>query len=352
MPASPATDRRPRAGRRAFTIVELMVGISVLGLLVALLAGVFSQVSSAWKSGEGSIERRRSARALADFIGQELQGAALPIEGASVAATGNLQFIVNPPTSQVSMEYRHADAIFWQAPLATEASYGDLAEIGYFVKWIKPDAEAQKSGRTAPRPALCRFFANPSEPKKVLPGNPGGTDSAPAVTRNEEFLIYHKTNPKEWINGGQLDALAPGDNVSDHAYRGLFTENVVGFWAQCYGLDGKDLFATNRTFDSRTGYLCKFQTVDDKGIKQPEWTEQRFLPAKVRISFAQIDSQTAPKLDLVWDEVRKLSQTPKVTNADQFIEKLREVADSNPRIAALLPGLRVYSTDVHLRNAR
>lgn len=344
MPASPVIDRGRALRGGGFTLVELLAGISVLSLLVALLAGVFSQVSNAWTSGEGNIERRRSARALADFIGQELQGAALPIEGMSVAATGNLQFVVNPPVSQIPDAYRHADAIFWQAPLASETTFGDLAEIGYFVKWIEPDAAARKAGRTTPRPALCRFFANPST-------TDDGGEGTPKISRNDAFRIY-SSNPKEWLNALELETLAPADNDLDHAYRGLFAENVVGFWAQCYGLDGQDLFAKDRTFDSRVGYLCQFQTVDDKGIKQAAWSEQRFLPATVRISFAQVDSHTAPRLDLVWEKIQALSKSGAIVNADEFLAEVRDAARTDSLIATVLPGLRVYSTEIRLRNAR
>ena len=157
-----------------------MVAISVLMILVLLFSGVFSQVSGAWTNGEGNFERRRSVRALADFIGTELQGALLPVEGIATSGRGNLQFIVNPPSAQVPAEYRNADAIFWQAPLATETSQGEIAEIGYFVKWDNSSPQGE-------RPVLCRFFVNPS------------IASGSATTVNPDFLIYD-TNPKAWLS--------------------------------------------------------------------------------------------------------------------------------------------------------
>jgi prepilin-type N-terminal cleavage/methylation domain-containing protein len=149
MPASRAT--RFLLRRSAFTLVELMASIAVLTILVLMLSTLFNSASRAWITGESSTERRGSVRALADYIAVEMQGALLPVEGVSAVGKANLQFILNP--SQVPQDCRNADAIFWQAPLATETSSGDIAEIGYFVKW--PAGQGT-------RPTLCRFFVNPS----------------------------------------------------------------------------------------------------------------------------------------------------------------------------------------------
>ena len=129
-----------------------MTSIVILTMLVAMLAGIFHQVSTTWVQGEGNIERRRGARALTDYIGVELQGAMLPAEGGAVLpGKSNLQFLINPPPGQVPDDCRNADAIFWQAPLATETSFGEIAEIGYFVRWVPPGTEAKRRGVTASR---------------------------------------------------------------------------------------------------------------------------------------------------------------------------------------------------------
>lgn len=319
MPASPATDFL--RNRRAFTLVELLVAISVLMLLVLLLSSLFSQVNSAWSSSEGNFERRRSARALADFIGTEMQGALLPVEGIVTNGQGNLQFIVNPPSTQVPADYRYADAIFWQAPLATETSQGEIAEIGYFVKWVASATQGE-------RPVLCRFFVNPS------------VASASTTTANPDFLIYDP-KPQAWLSQALLDKVAPA--TKDQGYVGMFAENVVGLWARCYGLDGTEspVAKNGAKFDSREGYdLNKGATPADP----------RYLPASVRISLAQVDSRSAARLGAAAASLKALTKSAK--DAPDFLEKLNAAAKSSPPLAALLPGVRIYTTEIQLLNAR
>ena len=297
-----------------------MVAIAVLALLVGLLGTLFGQVSRAWITGEGNVERRRNVRALGDYIGAELQGAVLPVEGLAKNGRGNLQFVINPPA--IGTEFRNSDAIFWQAPLATESTYGDVAEVGYFVKW-----EAQ-------RPMLCRFFVNPST----------GSGSA-AAPNTAEFLIYD-ASPDKWLSDSILNAVVQPANKSQ-GYKGLLAENVLGLWTRAFGLDGQELApgVGKRTFDSRVGYLSAFETTDAKGAKQ-QWKEQRYLPATVRVSLAQIDSHYAQRLGPVWETVRDLTKSS--TDAADFLDKLR----ANAALASLLPGVRIYSTEVQLLNAR
>ena len=326
MQASPAI-KLSRQPRSAFTLVELLVSIAVLSLLVVLLGGVFSQVSRAWIVGEGSIEKQRGARALADFIGAELRGAMLPLEKRATNSPpkGNLQFVINPPTSQVPVDYRNADTIFWQAPLATETSFGDLAEIGYFVQWDETDP-------VSPRPALCRFFVNPSRASDASSGNPADPSGRPLVEPNLDFLIYD-ADPRKWLSEGLLNKYAPATKKS--GYLGLFAENVVGFWVRAYGVDGAQL---PRSFDSRTGY--------------PAGAPRYYLPGRVQVSFAQIDSHHAQRLAPVWETVRDLSRDTATRDAGEFVAAMRAAADQHGALRAILPGIRIYTTEVHLENAR
>ena len=87
------------------------------------------------------------------------------------------------------------------APVATETSYGELAEVGYFVKW------------EGARASLRRLFVNPSRPDSA---------SATGVSPNENFLIYK--NPR-WLSDTLVKAVAP---ATPPAFKGLFADNVVG----------------------------------------------------------------------------------------------------------------------------
>jgi hypothetical protein len=249
-------------------------------------------------------------------------------------------------------DYRNADAVFWTAPLATETSFGEIAEIGYFVRWIEPDKDSLRKGITAPRPALCRFFVNPStEDTKAAPTSTQPLERKPML-KNPDFMIY-ATNPAAWLSPTLIDRLAPAKAPT---YAGLFGENVVGLWVKAYGLDGKIL---KRSFyslptspaDTNVGYVWNRPYVDLTG-KQQTKPERAYLPARVQISIAQVDSHTVQRLDPVAQEIRKLTRESTVVDAGEFMDRVRKLAGQNRAVGALLPGLRTYTTEVQLENAR
>lgn len=323
MPASPAINARSRA----FTLVELMVSVSVLSILVLMFSSLFSSASRAWVTGSGNVERRRNVRALTDYIGNELKAAMLPVQIVNGASTGNLQFLVDPSSDQVPTDYQNADCLFWQAPLATEATYGDIAEVGYFVKW-------QNDNKGNSVPTLCRFFVNSST-----------TATDGTIAPNPNYLIFDK-DPKSWLSKTMIDTVSPATAAS--GYRGVFAENVVGLWARCYGLDGTEL---PRSFDSRTGYNCNMQKTDNSGNVQT-WKETRYLPTKIQISIAQVDSHYAALLPAAAATLRQLTGSTTIRDAEQFLQAVRQQATGASPLRPLLPGLRIYSTEVLLTNAQ
>lgn len=323
MLALPATSSR----LRGLTLVELMVAASVLSILVLMFSSIFNSASRAWIVGSGNVERRRNVRALTDFIGVELKAAMLPVQTVSGSTTGNLQFLVDPPDTQVPAAYQNSDCVFWQAPLATESAYGDIAEIGYFVKW-------QDDGKGGSTPTLCRFFVNPSV-----------TASDGSMGVNPEYLIFDP-DKNRWLSPPVIDDVAPATAAT--GYRGIFAENVVGLWIRCYGLDGAEL---PRSFDSRVGYNCKMQQTDSSGNMQT-WQETRYLPAKIEVSIVQVDSHYAPRLAAAGSAIRALTGSGAIRDAEQFLEAYRTQALGSAPLKALLPGLRIYSTEVLLTNAQ
>lgn len=297
------------------TLVELILAAAILGVIMLLMGQVFSTTTSTWSRGEGDAERRRGTRALTDFIARELQEAMLPVEIVKSNSSGNLRFLVNPPSSMVPDEYRHADAIFWQAPLATESSYGEIAELGYFVKWIDGI------------PMLCRMFVNPSI--KV-----GGQRA-----RNPHFLIYD-SNPNAWLSGAKLSEVVQPENAS-LGYPGLFAEYVLGIWVELYDENGEPIA---KQFDSQMGY--PFKKIGSS------ITQRKYLPERISVSIVQTESKNEDLMRSLEPILKRVAKDNTVLSASQYIEQLKLEADGDPSLQRFIPLLRVYSTSVKLRNAR
>lgn len=288
--------------RRAFTLVELLVGMAILSVMVMLLVSLLGQVGNAWTRTEGQSSRLRSGRAIADYIRNDLRGALLPVAPELDETKPNLHFVLNP--TMVPQDYQNPSAMFWQVPLATDMTQGDVAEVGYFIRWDHDESPGN------PRAKLCRFFVNPTD--------------------INNYQIYKN---RQWLSGSIIDAVAPAHNRSDSStgekagYRGLLAENVIGFWARCArkGSDGRNL---DTTWDSR---------------KSDTWG----LPNYVEISFATLDEDSASRVgDAEQQEI--VNAVAQAVDAHEFLKQQQTL----PTAPAYLRGLRAFSTIVYLENAR
>ncbi len=204
------TERRGQ--QRGFTLVELMVATAVLSVMVLMLMEILNRTSSAWTLGQAQTERRQSARSVADVIARELEPALMPVDPLDQSS---LQFMLN--STAIPTSFCNPDTLFWQAPIASDRSRGDVAEVGYFLKW-------DTATLGSPHPLLCRFFVNPTDP--------------------DNYLILK--SPTAWLSSDIFNKVAPANSQSS-GYAGLFAENVIGFWARGYDKDGKCL----KNYDSR-----------------------------------------------------------------------------------------------------
>ncbi|HEY1084219.1 MAG TPA: type II secretion system protein [Prosthecobacter sp.] len=317
---------------RAFTILELLVSMAVLAALTVLLATLFQSASHAWQASGSRSERNRSGQVLMEYAARELRSAALPVETLSKAGAPNLQFLVNPPPVSVPEDCRNPHCLFWQAPVATEQSWGEFAEVGYFVKW-------EPVGETAV-PSLRRFFVNPSYYDQTT-----GRQE-----RNPDFRIY--SHYASWLTPELIEKVAPADAVS--GYAGLVAENVLGLWVRLYDPDGKEIMESpsaavpESQFDSRAGY--RYTPLPAEGGTGS--SQIRYLPSRVSLSIAQLHGRHAAQMGTAWKRVRELANAPETLDAAAFVTRFQEAAQKDAALRALLPGLRTYQVSTVLENAR
>ena len=310
MPAVLRMSRHPR-GQCAFTLIEVLVSMAILLLMVVMLHWILSGVSGAWKLGEANKDRMQNARTISDFIANELESALLPLNRTS---TNSLQLVVNPQgISQVS----NRDSIFWQSPLAVDQALGDVAEIGYFVRWDKTNPQN-------PRAVLCRFFVNLTA-RNTTTG---------AVTANPNFLISDQ--PNAWLSNDVLNRVAPVPTAAN-GYLGLFAENVIGMWVSCLDSGGAVIAASGTTFNSRSGYT------DSLLGAHPACA----LPTMIDLSFVLLDARSAVRVGPA--EMAAISGLVDTsTNADAFVD----AALLNSALASFRPAFRAHHVRIHLRNSQ
>lgn len=311
MPTLRTTKRRAVQG---FTLVELLVGMAILLVLVGILATIFASVSRTSQLGFSNSERLQNILAITDFIRREMKSALLPVNRPD---TNNLQFVVNPST--ISAEFKNPHAVFWQAPIAPDQALGDVAAIGYFVRW-------NTDNPSNPRPVLSRFLV------------------ANSTNTPNNFLIY--SQPSAWLSDQILNDVAPASKA--RAYEGLVAENVVALFVDCLDASG-DIIRTNAAggnfggtvFDSRRGYLARSAT----NASIIETNIACSLPATVRIGFVVMDNRSAARIRPVH---RAAFQALAATNAADYVSKVQ----TDTALRELGEGLRSFQTEIHLLNAR
>lgn len=308
-PSSPSSVRR--AGSAAFTLIEMLVGMGVLVLLVVLLSRILSQTSGIWSSGEANKERLQNVRVVTDLLGNELRAALLPINRSDQK---NLQFVLNP--TSLSGDFRNRDALFWQAPIAPDSSLGDVAVVGYFVRW-----DTTSSGN--PKAQLCRFFV-----ASVMKGNTASY-----------YRIY--SHPDDWVNDDLLQAVAPADKA--HAYEGLFAENVVGLWFRCLDAAGEPITSDaagaslDGQFDSRRGYTDSHGDVHTGGV----------LPPVVEVSLAMLDTQSAARVTQA-----QMSTLQSLVNGNGDAGTFLDAVMQEPTLKGIKSNIQAYQTKIYLQNAK
>ena len=299
--------------QRGFTLLEMMVAMTILVFLVSFLALMSGQMQSFYLSGVAHDERRSQGRALIQVIARELQMASIPPSGPMFAAGPGVQFIASVPTAAatttdptgVASAYMNPHAIFWQAPIAADQTMGNLAIVGYFVQWSSAKAQ------------LCRLYVPPSD------------------TTN--YLLYSLSagNPQNWLS--VIPTAAPATAAKN--YKGWFADNVISFWARCLDSTGQPISQTaagvkidgGYGFDSRQGYI------DSANVIHPAPA----LPPFVEIALVTIDQATASRLTA--------SVAATTTTPDKFWTDITTFTGSLP--ANVQAGAEVYSTRVPLINA-
>jgi uncharacterized protein (TIGR02599 family) len=317
---------------RAFTLAEMLVAIALLVILSTLLFGVVYQTNNVWQQGSSLINSRQRARNIFDFMQRDISSAALP---ADRSQTNSLQFVTSP--SQLDSSYQNPHSIFFQAPVATDTTYGDVAEVGYFVRW-------DTSNAANPRGVLCRYFVNPENP-----------------TATVNFLIY--SNPAAWLTDALINTVAPGvvDKVdSANSYRGWMADDVIALWVRCLDSDGNPIlkngkavsYAPAYSFDSRLGYLYtgpKGNIIktgyQDATVSGRPYKVLCTLPRMVEIALVLLDAPSAGHLTAK-PAAAAITSPP---TAGSFAADIKAYVQKLP--SGVRTGARIYTIRIPLKNA-
>ncbi|XHR29823.1 MAG: prepilin-type N-terminal cleavage/methylation domain-containing protein [Chthoniobacteraceae bacterium] len=305
---------RSRKGR-AFTLLEVMLAISILVVLMVMMGSMTSHVGKIWNTVNAQNQRRTVARALVQFMASEIQTATLPVpdtSGTGVSGTQNLQFAVNLSSVGIPSTCMNSHAIFFQAPVAKNTTQGVVAAVGYFVQW---DTTTNPRKPTA---YLSRYYADPS--------------------KASDYLVYTTST---WAS----NALSVASTIPP-TYTGWIADNVIALWIRCLDTKGVPitLNASGRAFDSSSVFA--FDSA--QGYTDPSTSVVHRAPAFppcVEITVVVVDSdaaqriKTAPTIPLPSDPADLIKGKSTPGSILNFVDQLP---------AKVKSGAEIFTTTVYL----
>ncbi|MCB1086151.1 MAG: Verru_Chthon cassette protein C [Verrucomicrobiae bacterium] len=333
----PRFRRAVRSTLAGFTLVELLVAMSILSVLLLLLSQLLDQVQKSWNYSEGRVSQFREARLAFDLISKNLSQATLntywdleydrstntvrnyvrqselhfaTMDGSDLGSTGDGQIL--------------GHAIFFQAPLGFSNQYRNLSNLltarGYYLvfggdKRFKPgfiDAEERKRFR-------LMEYRPPAEENQIY------------IDGDEERVRGNKANYTDWYR------------YELEKFSNPISENIVAFVVaprdsiEVGGESGANTF-------SRIAPDYKY---DSAKHTNPLFVNQ--LPPLVRITMVAIDETAAVKMDATGGDPKNILPAGMFRNTSNFEKDVESV-----KAALSQKGFnhKVFSTLVAIRSAK
>ena len=268
-----------KAARKGFTIIELLVAVGVTVLLVSLMLGIVTNISSGWSRSSGSLESGNQARLVLDRMASDLQAAILRRDtnawlAATVQASGS--------------GWTSGGTNTFSIPSGTPPKL-DVYRFGPYGVWLRffstvPDTNAGVSTISAPRAVAYQIKRVP-----IVTGSNEiryqmfRSEVAPDVTFRVGYnLLDAKYNTTD--DGGSLSIRTPPLSM-------VIANNVVDFGVRIY--EGTTLKFPLSGTDS---YLATTDTTKGTNIGYPDAVEifVRILSSEGAQQVALMEAGTIP----------------------------------------------------------
>jgi general secretion pathway protein J len=173
---------KPVSATAGFTLVELLVGLTLMGLLAVMLFGGFRFGLRAWEAGGSRIERQTEAELVQNLLQREL-GQAYSLADTNQQTT--------PSTIPTFLGNRNS--LGFVAPLPTQAGVGGLFRFGLGIEMNGPERQL----------VLAWQIFRPDRPPR------------PSVDDNSKSVLLHGVEAVDLAYFGRRQAGVPTQWQSD-----------------------------------------------------------------------------------------------------------------------------------------
>lgn len=346
--------RPPRRGpAKAFTLLELLVSMTVLALLGVILVGILDSTSKVSRRTRSGVEAYQSARTAFEAITSRIAQATLntyysyddPNAPSRYLRQSELHFLSAPSADVLPAGTlggsNPGHALFFQLPggynpgAATEELNNLLNACGYFVAFT-PEDEA-------------RLALQPSPPGFVSPGKNPRYRLIEVLQPSQSLSVYDDSTGKQWITDMVTKPTASGGGRF-----GVLADNIILLVFLPKLAPGDDVSGTalapGYAYDSRTDTKISAKAEDGSTTKSSSLHQ---LPPLVEVLMIALEPESARRLaEKNGDTPPDLGTLPssgRFTDPSKLEDDLKAVTDklNEERI-----GYRVFRTTVPVKGAK
>ncbi|TDU80759.1 uncharacterized protein (TIGR02599 family) [Prosthecobacter fusiformis] len=345
----------PRIRRIGFSLVELLVSMTVLSMIMLMSARFIGQMQETWSASNARLEQFREARGAFEIITQSLRQATLNTYLTYEYNTGDsptvptsreeaplkyirhseLQFINGSAAELLgedSPEFVKNHAVFFQAPMgvSSRTGYEGLQRLlcgrGYFIHYGNDDAYRPKHVQTS----RTRFRLWEYRP-------------------TSEFNEVYSVTPGEWFAKAADQIIQPGESVNTPSHSRPVAENIVALIISPQITDQSARAQERDATWIAPAYAYDSTAIVGATLNSPQGT-QHMLPPVVVVTLVAIDEASAARLQSLQPEgVPDLLPDDAFTETGNFTQDLAAL-EQNLRDRKL--NYRVFSTAVPMRNSK
>ncbi len=195
MPCPPALSLE----RKAFTLLEILISVSLLALLATFMFPVIDGASNLWRTNEQRVDSYREARASLQFISRELGSIVLP------ASSDNLpEMVINSPDvtlpAAAITPSEGGGSLFFLANIATSAqdpaqNQSNLCTVGYYLAYTNDRSPFDPGGNSTGTSKLYRYQRSSQETYNAITNSQSPYSGAdPGNALNNEVLARNITS--------------------------------------------------------------------------------------------------------------------------------------------------------------
>ena len=225
----------------AFSLLELLVAVSVLSILLVILLNIVQGATNLWRTSENKVEAYREARAALQVMSSDLK---------NILPSTNLAFFRTNLTNSPSFGFLATLPLSSQNP---GSSLSDVCTVGYFLAYSNKSPVAGATGRQSYN--LYRYFLESNETFVNLTANSTSALTTSFDTNHFEILArnvvsfnatYSVTNSSGNFTTWTQNATYPMPNLVEITITAVNNERTMRFGARSASSEW-DTFSANTT---------------------------------------------------------------------------------------------------------